>query len=312
MSFTNILVLGAGELGTAILKNLSKISPPSTKLTVLLRPTSIISPSPSKATELSRLRGLCPDLNFLPFDITSASVSSLANVLRPYDVVISCLGFGPGLGPGSQLKVARSVIEAGVRRFVPWQFGVDYDVIGRGSAVGLFDEQIDVREMLRAQAGTEWIIVSPGIFMSFLFEDFWGVVDLGQDELTVRALGAWENKVTVTTPDDIGRLTALILFSNPRIKNEIIFVAGQTISYSELAKVIGEVTGKRVKKEVWSVESLERELEQDTENAIRKYRVVFAKGKGCWWDDDQTWNMKMVVETVGIRDWMLRNRLGES
>jgi hypothetical protein len=46
------------------------------------------------------------------------------------------MGFASG--PGSQLKICRAVLEAGVERFFPWQFGVDYDVIGRGSAQTLF------------------------------------------------------------------------------------------------------------------------------------------------------------------------------
>jgi len=66
--------------------------------------------------------------------------------------------------------LARAVLDAGVRRYVPWQFGVDYDVIGRGSAQDLFDEQLDVRDALRSQSGTEWVIISTGMFTSFLFE----------------------------------------------------------------------------------------------------------------------------------------------
>lgn len=52
---------------------------------------------------------------------------------------------------------------------------------------------------------------------SFLFEPSFGVVDLSQN--TVRALGSWETAVTVTSPDDIGRLTAAILFAEPPLVN---------------------------------------------------------------------------------------------
>jgi hypothetical protein len=45
------------------------------------------------------------------------------------------------------------MLSAGVKRYLPWQFGVDYDVIGRGSAQTLFDEQFDVRDLLRGQRG---------------------------------------------------------------------------------------------------------------------------------------------------------------
>lgn len=59
----------------------------------------------------------------------------------------------------------------------------------------LVTEQLDVRDLLRSQSRTQWVIVSTGMFTSFLFEPAFGVVDLAHD--TVRALGAWENAVTV-------------------------------------------------------------------------------------------------------------------
>ena len=40
------------------------------------------------------------------------------------------------------------------KRYFPWQFGVDYDVIGKGSSQDLFTEQLAVRDMLRSSG--EW------------------------------------------------------------------------------------------------------------------------------------------------------------
>ena len=74
------------------------------------------------------------------------------------------------------MKIAQAALEGGVRRYFPWQFGVDYDVLGRGSAQDLFDEQLDVRDLLRGQSSTEWVIVSTGMFTNFLFEPSFGVV----------------------------------------------------------------------------------------------------------------------------------------
>lgn len=108
---------------------------------------------------------------------------------------------GFAAGSNIQIKIARAVLEACVTRFLPWQFGVDYDVIGRGSAQDLFDLQLEVRDLLRGQDRTEWVIVSTGMFTRFLFEKFFGVVDLNLP--LVRALGSWETAVTVTTPEDI-------------------------------------------------------------------------------------------------------------
>jgi len=71
-------------------------------------------------------------------------------------------------------------------------------------------------------------IVSTGMFTSFLFEPAFDVVNL--DRRTVHGLGGWETKVTVTTPADVGKLTTEILLAEPRIVNEVVYLAGDTIS----------------------------------------------------------------------------------
>ena len=289
-----------------MLTSLAKQAPSTTKISVLLRQSTISSPSGSKAAEHTFLKHL--NISLVPGDIASSTVPDLATLFKPYDLVISCLGFASG--PGSQVKIAQAVLQAGVKRYFPWQFGVDYDIIGRGSAQTLFDEQLDVRELLRGQKGTEWVIISTGMFTSFLFESYFGVVDLEYQNGggIVRALGSWENKATLTTPDDIGKLTAAIVFeTNPPFKNEVVYTAGQTISYGEVADLVDEVLEKQVEREVWTVEVLEEELRRDPENFVAKYRVVFAEGKGCYWDKEMTFNAKKSVEVEDVRVWMVKN-----
>jgi hypothetical protein len=301
---SNILVLGAGELGTSILISLSALAPPSTKITVLLRSSKVNTTSPSKLAELSALKAL--NISFVVGDIATSSVFQLSSLFAPYDTIISCLGFASG--PGSQIKITNAVLEAKVKRFFPWQFGVDYEAIGRGSAQDLWDEQLDVRELLKAQDSTEWVIVSTGLFMSFLFESFFGVVQLSGEEGVVRALGSWENRVTVTTPDDIGRLTAMIVFEEKeRVKNEVVFTAGDTVSYEGLADIVEGVLGRKVRREVWTVERLERELREDKENAVRKYRVAFAVGKGVSWERKRSWNWQRGIEVTDVKSYALSN-----
>ena len=70
-----------------------------------------------------------------------------------------------------------------------------------------------MRELLRAQADTEGSSSRPGMFMSYLFEPEFGMVDLEKSE--VRALGDLDTAVTLTTPNDIGALTAEIVFAEP-------------------------------------------------------------------------------------------------
>ena len=213
--------------------------------------------------------------------------------------MIGCTGFVTGRG--FQLKLARAVLEAGVKRYFPWQFGVDYDVIGRGSAQDLFDEQLDVRDLLRSQDRTEWIIVSTGMFTSFLFEPSFGVVNLAQN--TVHALGSWDTAVTVTTPEDIGALTAEIYFAEPPIVNSIVYTAGDTVTYAQLADILDATLGRKVQRVEWSLPELKDELAKDPADAVKKYRVVFAEGKGVAWDMGKTFNAQREIGVVGIERW---------
>jgi hypothetical protein len=299
----SILVLGAGELGMAMLRSLVRrragVSVPS--VAVLLRPSTIDSNEPHKRKDIDELRALGVEL--IPGDLSGQSAADLATVFARFDTLISCTGFVGG--SGVQRKIAGAALGAGVKRYFPWQFGVDYDVIGRGSAQDLFDEQLDVRDLLRAQDQTEWVIVSTGMFTSFLFEPSFGVVDLARN--TVNALGSWDNAVTVTTADDIGALTAEIVFAEPRFVNEVVHVAGDTITYRQLADALDALLDRTVQRVAWSVPQLERELAEEPGDSLRKYRAVFAAGKGVAWDKNQTFNAQRGITVCGLEDWMRQN-----
>lgn len=295
-----ILVLGAGQLGLAVLRHLAAHAErgAGVSLSVLLRPASVASSDPAKQQDLAELRALGVDI--VQGDLATQSAAELAATFSRFHTVISCTGFVGG--PGVQRKIARAVLDAGVQRFVPWQFGVDYDVIGRGSPQDLFDEQLDVRDMLRAQQGTEWVIVSTGMFTSFLFEPAFGVVDLAAN--TVNALGSWDTAVTLTTADDIGALTAEILFAEPHIANQAVFVAGDTVTYGEVADLLDRARGAKVQRHEWTVPELKRQLAADPDNAMRKYRAVFAEGRGVAWDKAQTFNAQHGIAVSGVAQWL--------
>ncbi|KAL4744372.1 hypothetical protein BDW72DRAFT_188659 [Aspergillus terricola var. indicus] len=302
--FKNILVLGAGELGTEILLSLAQHPAISseTNISVVLRPSSITSPGPSKAVELERLKA--NNITLVPADISTSSQSTLSSLFSAYDTVISATGFSAGRG--TQLKLARAVLDAGVLRYIPWQFGVDYDIIGRGSAQDLFDEQLDVRDLLRSQYRTKWVIISTGMFTSFLFERAFGVVDA--EKRVVTALGSWENRVTVTAPVDIGRVTAEVVleesFGDP---DNVVYVAGDTVSYGRVAEIVESVIGRAFDRRVRTVDTARRYLAQEPENGLFKYQIVFGEGRGVAWDAEKTWNAQRGMRLQTAAEWAREN-----
>lgn len=271
-----VLVLGAGQLGAAVLDALVPA--------VIQRQGAVsVIVSPAAWDETGQLRSAShraladAGAAFLAVDIAGNSLETLTGAFRGYSTVINCMGFVAG--PGTQLKITRAVLAAGVPRYFPWQFGVNYDVVGKGSGQPVWDEQYDVRTLLRAQQATEWVIISTGMFTSFLFEPDFDVVNLSAR--TLHALGSWDTQVTVTSPADIGRLTTAIYLHQPRIVNEVTFVAGETTSYRQLADTVERVTQQTFSKAVHTLPALLDQLRTDPDNAMLRYRAAFAGGMAC-------------------------------
>lgn len=287
-----ILVLGSGELGAAMLDGLIERLPGTGR-------RADVTVRPNARTTRRRTMPIKGGME-IKVDIAAASVDELARLFKPYDTILSCIGFAAG--SGTQLKLARAALASNVRRYFPWQFGVDYDVIGRGSPQPLFDEQLAVRDMLRGQMAMRWVIVSTGMFTSFLFEPSFGAVDL--EGGAVRALGSWDNAVTVTTPEDIGRLTTEIMFDEPEHVDEVIHLAGDTLSYGQLADLVERTLGRPIEREIWTIPALMGALAEAPDDMLRRYRAVFALGRGVSWKQADSFNATRGLTTTGADVWL--------
>ncbi|KAL7974363.1 hypothetical protein HDV63DRAFT_399937 [Trichoderma sp. SZMC 28014] len=309
MACSNILVLGAGELGLAVLEALAKhpkrsSNSSSITITVALRQATLDSAAPDKKRLVQQLRAL--DVRFEAVDVVQASASELAAVFARYDTVVSCTGMD--LPSGTQTKLARAALEAtrsdGNKnlRYLPWQFGMDYDAIGRGSSQDLFDEQLGVRAMLRGQSTTQWLIISTGLFMSFLFVSAFGVVDLAAK--TVRGLGSWHSRITLTTPEDIGRATAEVVLDPRGLVNQCVYVAGDTLSYAQVGDLLDERFGTKFRRELWDRDELARQMREQPDSVMVKYRDTFAQGRGVAWGQEKTLNRARGMDMTDVRAYL--------
>ena len=298
-----ILVLGAGELGMPVLRSLAQRAKnvDGVNISVLLRASAAASNVPDKQRDVAEIRDL--GIDTIIGDLVKSSIDELSAVFGQYDTVIGCAGYAAGID--TPMKLARAALQAQIPRYFPWQFGVDFDVIGRGSPQDIFDAQLDVRELLRGQHQTEWVIISTGMFMSYLFEPEFGVVDL--EEHAVHALGSLDTAVTLTTPDDIGVLTAEVVFTQPRIRNEIVYLAGDTVTYGEVADKLQAALGQLFSRSAWSEEYLLDELARDPHNMIRKYRAAFAQGRGVAWDKSGSFNAQRAIPVTDVASWINAN-----
>lgn len=296
---SKILVMGAGQLGLAVLNALQpRVSALGGDITVLVSPSSLENGATPVDESLRTFTA--KGVKFKALDLSNISQQALVVFFSEFNTIINCTGFVAGLG--TQTRITQAALEAGVARYFPWQFGVDYDVVGKGSGQPVFDEQYEVRSILRQQQSTEWVIVSTGMFTSFLFEPALDVVNL--EEGYINALGSWDNKVTVTAPEDIGKLTTEILLESPRIINDVVFVAGDTISYGDLADVVDSFSNKPFTRNVLSLDNLQTELTKNPDDQMLRYRAAFALGDGMWWNIEKTYNFKKGIETQDTEQWL--------
>jgi len=319
----SVLILGAGELGLAMLRAFAaKALTSNYTLTVALRPST--ASLPRSNPKVSPIYSL-PNISILPCDLAASTRPQLTAAFTPFNVVMCCTGYDSNSstgGVGLQTKITNAVLETGtVDLYVPWQFGNDYDAIGRGSAQDSFDEQLDVRDLLRdakeRRVRTDWIIVSTGMFTSFLFQPWLGVVGKDEDEgaWTVTPLGRWGDRVTVTGPEDIGRVTAKIvgraLGADGRgVRNQVLFVASDTVTYDTLAEIVGEVTGQAVRRgEEVSLEQAREELRKDPGGVVKKYRVIWVDGKGVSWPLEKTFNVRNGIPMEDVETWARKNSM---
>ncbi|KAF3910115.1 hypothetical protein AA313_de0204812 [Arthrobotrys entomopaga] len=299
----SILIIGHGELGLGIIESLHKhtAKKPLTSLTVLARPQTISSlpqTDPAKYSQLDKM-----NVHWLPLDIESASPESLKVAFKPFTAVIYASGMFTRVGIPS--KVTTAVRDAGVKYYIPWQFGIDYDIVGPTAAGGLFAEQYRIRKFLREEGqGMQWNIISNGLFTSFVFYEPFGIFN--KKENTVTALGGWDNKVTLTAAEDIGKVTAAIVYERLDGKGSdcIQYIAGDTLTYAQIADAIEDKLGRRIERKVLEVRAARSILEKDPENNIAKYQIVFGEGDGCSWDFAKTYNEEKKIKTMNFRDWM--------
>lgn len=296
-----ILVLGAGELGMAVLRELARLREQGlvSPISVLLRPAG---GDPGRRETIDAVRAL--GVGVIEADLVTSAVEDLAAVFAPFAQIVCCTGFVGGRG--TQRRITQAVLRAQIDHYVPWQFGVDYDVVGRGSGQEVWDEQLDVRDMLRAQTRIRWTILSTGMFTSFVFLPAFGLADLGGR--IVRALGSWDHRLTATTPEDVGRLTALVAADPGAFADRIVHVAGDTFTYRELADTVDRVLGAPVTRKLLTVDELHVASARDPGNTMASYRLAFARPNGVAWPIESTLNAERGMAMMDVATWLRRRR----
>ena len=75
------------------------------------------------------------------------------------------------------------------------------------------------------------------------------------------------------------------------------------MTYRQLADVADRVSGRQLRRVERTVPQLEAELAEDPENALKKYRLAFAQGRGVSWHPSRTFNDQRGLRLTTVEQW---------
>lgn len=222
----NVLVVGAsGNVGKATVKALSEAG--------------------FQVTGLSRQ----PLVDSVPTGVkllnTDYSASSLLEAFKGQDAVVSTVS---STAPGSldlQKSLIDAAIAAGVRVFVPSEYGVDTSDRAAPNFIPFLAEKIAVLDYLRErQDKISWIaLVTGSLFDWGLNIPGFGGWDVGARTVTIYDGG--DIPYEATTLDQVGRAIAKSLEKPELTRNQHVYVNSFTVTQNEVLRGLEKVTGDK-------------------------------------------------------------------
>jgi len=192
-------------------------------------------------------------------------IESLKKALHGVDLVVSAFS-GQACGQ-PQLNLVKAAKEAGVKRFIPSEYGFDVEAPAKhGITVDFFSPKIAVREELR-KLNLEHVLLITGGFAAYTLTPFFGVdVEHGK----VRSGGTGKEKFAVTHVPDFARAVPDIA-THPNAGNKTVYIEGDFVSFDDIAHIVEEATGKKLERQYVSVAELKKSI-AESQNPVHKFQ----------------------------------------
>lgn len=190
----------------------------------------------------------------------------LTEALKGSDTLISTVSGGALFG-GSQDGFLKAAVAAGVRRFLPSEFGVDYT----DKTNPFFAQKAAFREKLEA-SGLEYTYVITGGFYEFVFGPFSGFFP---EQARATIPGDGNQVISTTHTEDIARYLPEILLDR-ETKNQKVYLAGSKITLKDAVKIFEEESGKKFELVHEKLEDLKAFFEGSDPDFVKKF-VAYLK-----------------------------------
>ena len=268
MPLENICLVGAnGRLGPAVLHAL--IDAKDFTVTVISR-----SSSKSKYPESVRVIHVSDNL----------PTEELTQVLKGQDALVVTFA---GTNDDLQIRLADAAAQAGVKRFIPADFGSCDSGSPRAlELMPLYRAKLKVREHLQelsSSTGLSWTSLICGHFFDYGLKT--GLLSFNVKERRARIYDGGDIKWSASTLETVGTGVAKVLEKPDETRDRILYIQSFCVTQNEVLRSLKRVTGPE-----WQVEDM------DSEEFIKKTKAETDR------DPNDAEARESLVSVVGIVD----------
>lgn len=219
----SVLVAGAtGMLGFEIAKQLSRQE--GVTVYALIRPDAVNNPHKQEKIEALRLH----NVHFATGDLFDQT--SLNKACQNIEVVVSAVNGDADVMVEGQTNLIKAAVNAGVRRFIPSDYSVDYRKLNWGDNYQLNFKKA-ILNTLEANKRLSYTLVLNGIFMETLFSPFSLVFDFQKGRF--KYWGDGNTEFNTTSLYDVAAYTAAAVLDEG-LANQALEIAGDTLTMKQL------------------------------------------------------------------------------
>ena len=281
MSYQNIAIAGAtGNLGPAIVQSLVDAG---FNVTIL-----------SQSGKTSNLPSAAKTVK-----VDYSSQHSLVDALKGQDVFISTIP-----QHDSQPALIDAAIAAGVKRFIPSEFGSNISGNAKTAALPVFKGKGITQEYLKRKAGE----ISYTLIVNGLFLD-WGMqvgFSINLKGGPTRVFDGGDDKHSTTLLSDIGKAVVGVLKHPEETKNRAVYVQSTAVSQNELIEIAQKAKpGVKVERRDASIKQLLEDSHGNLEKgevgaAMSGFIVVSVFGDSKEYGNE--WSEKNDNELLGVKE----------
>ena len=261
---TKILIVGATGLVGGNLVQACKAE--GIEIHALVRPQSLTDSSkvdPLRANGATIHEGSLEDYD------------SLLKACSEVEVVISAAG---GMQISLQPSLVKAGVEAGVKRFIPSDYGGDPKVTERGSSM-LFDAKSAIHKVVK-EANLNYTFVHANLtFEAWLYG--LGQIGLPSPPEEVQLYGNGSVKGALVSVADTARVTVAAA-DDPRTLNKEVFIAANVHTQEELIKTWESKSGRSVKRIPVTLEEIEKKIAESNQPEKMMDLIIGQLTRSAW------------------------------